>query len=101
VERVEERDAGDGAGIGSCYLVEWRSRVLYSLSFEFTVERVGPPRLMAGVARGELAGKGTWRLFEQDGVTAVVYGWGRDDEPLDEPRRPGRPARVSSTTTTS
>ena len=75
MERVEERDAGDGAGIGSCCLVEWRSRVPYSLSFEFTVERVEPPRLMAGVARGELAGKGTWRLFEQDGVTAVVYEW--------------------------
>ncbi len=24
---------------------------------------------------GELAGTGRWRLFEQDGVTAVTYEW--------------------------
>jgi uncharacterized protein YndB with AHSA1/START domain len=75
VERVEERDAGDGARVGSRYLVEWRSRIPYTLAFEFTVERVEPPGLMAGVARGELDGRGCWRLFEQDGVTAVVYDW--------------------------
>ena len=34
-----------------------------------------PPRSMAGTARGELEGRGHWRLFEQDGVTAVVYDW--------------------------
>jgi hypothetical protein len=75
VECVEERDAGDGARVGSRYRIEWRSRIPYSLAFEFTVERVEPPGLMAGVARGELAGNGIWRLFEQDGVTAVVYDW--------------------------
>jgi hypothetical protein len=30
---------------------------------------------MAGHASGELEGTGTWRLFEQEGVTAVVYDW--------------------------
>jgi hypothetical protein len=30
---------------------------------------------MAGVAHGELTGNGCWRLFEHDGVTAVVYDW--------------------------
>jgi hypothetical protein len=75
VERVEERDGGDSAGVGSRYLVQWRSRIPYSLAFEFTVEQVERPRLLAGVARGELAGNGCWRLFEQDGVTAVIYEW--------------------------
>jgi uncharacterized protein YndB with AHSA1/START domain len=75
VERVEERDAGDGARIGSRYLVQWRSRIPYSLTFEFTVERVEPPALLAGVAHGQLDGHGCWRLFERDGVTAVVYEW--------------------------
>jgi hypothetical protein len=75
VERVDERDSGTGARVGSRYLVAWRSRIPYSLAFEFTVDRIEPPRLMAGVAQGELAGRGCWRLFEQNGVTAVVYEW--------------------------
>jgi hypothetical protein len=75
VERVDERDSGTGTRVGSRYLVAWRSRIPYSLAFEFTVDRIEPPRLMAGVAQGELAGRGCWRLFEQNGVTAVVYEW--------------------------
>ena len=75
MECVEERDAGDGAGVGSRHLVKWRSRIPYPLAFEFTVERKEPPGLLAGVAEGELAGIGCWRLFERDGVTAVVYDW--------------------------
>ena len=75
MERVDERDSGTGARVGSRYLVAWRSRIPYSLAFEFTVDRIEPPRLMAGVAQGELAGRGCWRLFEQNGVTAVVYEW--------------------------
>ena len=30
---------------------------------------------MRGEASGALAGTGHWRLFEQDGVTAVLYEW--------------------------
>ena len=30
---------------------------------------------MRGDAVGELTGTGHWRLFEQDGVTAVLYEW--------------------------
>jgi hypothetical protein len=30
---------------------------------------------MKGEATGELEGTGHWRLFEQDGVTAVTYEW--------------------------
>jgi hypothetical protein len=30
---------------------------------------------MEGRADGELRGTGRWRLFEQDGVTAVLYEW--------------------------
>ena len=37
----------------------------------------GPGELLLreGEASGELAGMGRWRLFEDDGVTAVVYEW--------------------------
>ena len=45
------------------------------VGFEFTVEQVDPPCCMAGSAVGELEGQGVWRLYEDLGVTAVVYDW--------------------------
>jgi hypothetical protein len=75
VVRVSELDPGDAERLGSRYRIAWRSRIPYELEFDFTVRRVDPPCCMAGEADGELRGSGTWRLFEQDGVTAVVYEW--------------------------
>lgn len=75
VESVVELDGGDGARVGSRYRVRWRSFVPYSIEFDFEVERVELPVLMSGRATGDLEGSGTWRLYEQDGVTAVTYDW--------------------------
>jgi hypothetical protein len=61
--------------VGSCYRIEWRSRVPYSVEFEFTVQRVEEPALMEGRAEGDLNGQGRWRLLEDAGVTAVLYEW--------------------------
>jgi hypothetical protein len=60
---------------GDSYRVAWRSRVPYELEFDFTVERTEAPREMEGRATGALIGTGHWRLFEEDGVSAVLYGW--------------------------
>ena len=60
---------------GDRYRVAWRSRIPYELEFDFAVERTDPPRVMEGTATGELRGTGHWRLFQQDGVTAVLYEW--------------------------
>jgi hypothetical protein len=49
--------------------------VPYAVGFDFEVERVELPVLMSGRATGDLEGSGTWRLYEQDGVTAVTYDW--------------------------
>ena len=57
------------------YLIAWRSRIPYELEFEFDVQEREPPCSMFGHARGELTGTGHWRLFERDGVTAVLYEW--------------------------
>jgi uncharacterized protein YndB with AHSA1/START domain len=75
VVRVSELDPGDARRVGSRYRIAWRSRIPYELEFDFTVRRIEPPRSMEGDAAGELQGAGHWRLFEQDGVTAVVYDW--------------------------
>jgi hypothetical protein len=75
VVRVDQLAAGDENRVGSRYVIEWRSRLPYPLEFEFHVDEVQRPSVMGGRATGELEGTGRWRLFEQDGVTAVVYEW--------------------------
>jgi hypothetical protein len=75
VVRADELHPGGQSLVGCCWRVEWRSRIPYTLAFDFTVERVEEPMLMAGTARGELEGLGCWRLLEEGGVTAVVYEW--------------------------
>jgi hypothetical protein len=60
---------------GDQYRVAWRSRIPYELEFDFAVEHTEAPREMKGRATGGLTGTGHWRLFEQDGVTAVLYDW--------------------------
>jgi hypothetical protein len=75
VERVSLVAPGDAERVGSRYRIAWRSRIPYELEFDFTVRRIDAPRLMEGEATGELEGSGCWRLFEQDGVTAVIYDW--------------------------
>jgi hypothetical protein len=57
------------------YRIAWRSRVPYELEFDFGVIDLDEPRSMRGAASGALTGTGQWRLFEQDGVTAVLYEW--------------------------
>ena len=53
----------------------WKSLLPYRVEFEVTTKRVERPHLMEGHAVGELTGTGRWRLFERDGVTAVLYEW--------------------------
>jgi hypothetical protein len=69
VERVTELEPD------SRYLIAWRSRIPYTLEFEFAVKEMDEPCSMFGEARGELEGTGQWRLFEHAGVTAVTYDW--------------------------
>ncbi len=75
VEEAEELEAGDGDGVGAVSRLVWRSRLPYRVEFEVTTKAVERPHLMEGRAVGELTGIGRWRLFERDGITAVLYEW--------------------------
>jgi hypothetical protein len=75
VEDVVELDPGDEIGVGSHSRLTWRSKLPYDLVFEARTVTVDKPRLIEADAFGELTGRGRWRLFEQDGVTAVLYEW--------------------------
>jgi uncharacterized protein YndB with AHSA1/START domain len=76
VEEAEElsRPFG-GEDVGSVARMVWKSLLPYRVEFEVTTTRVEHPHLLEGHAVGELEGVGRWRLYEQDGVTAVLYEW--------------------------
>jgi uncharacterized protein YndB with AHSA1/START domain len=75
VEEASELRRGDETGLGSVSRMVWKSLMPYRVSFEVTTTRIEYPTLMEGRAVGELEGTGRWRLYEQDGVTAVLYEW--------------------------
>lgn len=75
MEAVSELAAGDARRVGGRYRVRWRGRVPYAVVFDFEVIEVDEPLEMSGRASAGLTGTGRWRLFEQDGVTAVLYEW--------------------------
>jgi hypothetical protein len=75
VEEASELRQGDEIGLGAVSQMVWRSLLPYRVRFEVTTTRIEYPTLMEGRAAGELEGIGRWRLYEQDGVTAVLYEW--------------------------
>ena len=75
VEAADEVHPGDGDRVGAVSRMVWRSVLPYRIEFEVTTTRVERPHLMEGRAVGGLDGVGRWRLYEDDGVTAVLYEW--------------------------
>ena len=71
-ERLED---GDENGIGQYGRYVWKAKLPYEVEFFVRSTRVERPHVLEGEASGELAGTGSWRFFEQDGITAVVYDW--------------------------
>lgn len=75
VEEAKELKPGSDGDVGSVARMVWKSLLPYRVEFEVTTTRVEHPHLLEGHAVGELEGIGRWRLYEQDGVTAVLYEW--------------------------
>ena len=75
VEEAEKLEEGDERGVGQFGRYVWKAKLPYRVEFFVRTTRVERPHLLEGDATGELAGVGRWRLFEQDGTTAVIYEW--------------------------
>ncbi len=75
VRKVVELEPGGENGVGALSRFQWRSRLPYSLEFDMRVTRCEPPYLLEAHASGELAGVGTWRLYEGPAGTALIYSW--------------------------
>ena len=74
VEEVTKLRAGDEDDVGAVFRHRWRSRIPYTVEFEVETTRVDPLRMIGAVARGKLAGTGTWRFWEASAI-AVTYEW--------------------------
>jgi uncharacterized protein YndB with AHSA1/START domain len=75
VEEATEVRAGEESGVGTVARMAWKSLLPYRIEFEVTTTRVERPHILEADAVGELSGVGRWRLYEQGGVTAVLYEW--------------------------
>ena len=75
VENVVEVHKGSEGGVGSIHRYTWKSKLPYRLSFEMKTVRIEPPRLLEGIAFGELQGRGLWQLSTQANETIVRYDW--------------------------
>ena len=75
VERVELLEPGAKNGVGKIDRYVWKSRLPYELSFDMRIVEVRPPVELRGIAVGELAGEGRWRLFRTGAGTLVRYDW--------------------------
>lgn len=75
LERVVKLEDGDADGRGSLGRYTWRSLLGYRLQFDMRITAVERPRRLEGEAVGELAGTGSWRLYEGEGETAVLFEW--------------------------
>jgi uncharacterized protein YndB with AHSA1/START domain len=75
VEEAVKLAEGDESGVGEVGRYVWRARLPYPVRFQIRTTRVERPSLIEGEATGELAGTGRWRLFEEGGLTAVLYEW--------------------------
>jgi hypothetical protein len=74
-EAAELSRPPDGDDVGAVARMVWKSLLPYRVEFEVTTTRVERPHLLEGHAVGDLEGIGRWRLYEDGGVTAVLYEW--------------------------
>jgi len=75
VKAVVELQKGDANGVGAIRRFTWTSRLPYALTFEMRASVVERPTFMEGIASGELAGHGRWRLAPEGATTRVRYEW--------------------------
>jgi hypothetical protein len=75
LERVVKLEEGDAEGCVSLGRYTWRSFMRYRLEFDMRITDVDRPRRMTGSAVGELAGTGSWWLYDDDGGTTVLFEW--------------------------
>lgn len=75
VREVIRLQEGDADGLGAVHRFTWGSRLPYRLSFDLRITEVRRPSRVAGVAFGDLDGRGTWTLSHDGAATCTHYEW--------------------------
>lgn len=70
---VEVLDPGGESGVGVVLRQQWRSLVPYTLTLDLEILAVERRRRLVGRVSGDLEGRATWTLHEQDGETVVRF----------------------------
>ena len=75
VVSVDKLSEGDENGVGSVSRYTWQSRLPYKLTFDMRATQVEPPSVLAGVASGDLDGRGIWHFSTDGPMTVARYEW--------------------------
>jgi hypothetical protein len=75
VEAVEKIDPGEPSGQYSVWRHTWKTMLPYKLRFELCVTRIEAPVLLEADVRGDVAGRGICRIYQNDRHTVVRYEW--------------------------
>ena len=72
---VREVKAGDASGLGRVVDLHTKGWLPYRLSWQAEVVAIDKPRSMSLRARGDLEGRGEWRLRQEGEWTVALYDW--------------------------
>jgi uncharacterized protein YndB with AHSA1/START domain len=72
---VREVKSGDGNGVGRIVDLHTKGWLPYTLSWPAEVVAIDKPRSMSLRARGDLAGRGEWRVVEDGDWVEARYDW--------------------------
>lgn len=75
VRTVTVTDEGRPNGLGRVVNMTFRAPLEYRMHLRLTTDVIEPPHRMGVVADGDLVGRGSWRLVEEEGVTHGSYLW--------------------------
>jgi hypothetical protein len=75
VFHAKQLEPGAEGGEGDRIQFKIKGRLPFTLSFEATLSKAQPPRLLELRAVGELEGVGRWTLSQQGAVTTAQYTW--------------------------
>lgn len=72
---VERLVDGDGDGVGAVHRGSVRAALPYTLTWAMTTVHAERPLLIEWDARGDLEGRGLWRMSGAGGGTDVTFRW--------------------------
>jgi hypothetical protein len=72
---VTELEPGDANGVGRVVALRTRGKLPYELNWQAEMTAAQKPHRMSVCARGDLAGRGEWRLRQDGDSVVVTYDW--------------------------